>query len=209
MDTSAFELGLRVALSLACVLGVIWFAGRRMAGTATARKQRASTLSVVGRQSLGGKTGVALVEVSGRRLLLGVSEHGVNLLAEVEIPVEELASAVERVELDPAELVLADLGVPSDFEVAPTLSAFDDPSEVDVPFDLSGLDGLAPHDETVHTVRPTVRPAPAVRGTAPTSTPAARMPAVPTPRSPLEGSILDAATWRRAMAAVQERTIRR
>ena len=40
-------------------------------------------------------------------------------------------------------------------------------------------------------------------------TPAARMPAVTEPRNPLEGSILDAATWRRAVVAVQERTIRR
>jgi len=35
------------------------------------------------------------------------------------------------------------------------------------------------------------------------------MPAVPTPRNPLEGSILDATTWRRAVEAVQERTLRR
>ena len=42
----------------------------------------------------------------------------------------------------------------------------------------------------------------------PLSTPAARKPAVPKPRNPLEGSILDAATWRQAVVAVQERTLR-
>ena len=155
MDTSSLLLGLRVLLSLAAVFGLLWYAGRRLSGTGTVRRSRAAAVQVVGRQSLGGKTGVALVEVGGRRLLLGVSEHGVNLLTEVDLPEPEAAPArVERVELDPELL-----------ESTPSLR--------------------------------------------PLSTPAARMPAVPKPRNPLEGSILDAATWRQAVVAVQERTIRR
>ncbi|WP_199422579.1 flagellar biosynthetic protein FliO [Actinotalea solisilvae] len=169
MDSSTLVLGLRVLLALACVLGVLWFLGRRAAGTGTVRRSRQAALSVVAKQSLGGRTGVALVEIGGRRLLLGVSEHGVNLLTEVEPPAPEPEAVRDRVALDPAELeaVVADAVVPDD------------------------LRDVRADDVT------------------PLSTPAARMPAVPTPRNPLEGSILDAATWRQAVVAVQERTIRR
>jgi flagellar protein FliO/FliZ len=81
MDTAL--LGLRVALSLACVLGLIWFAGRRLQGSATVRKQRSVPMTVLGRQSLGKGAGIALVEVAGRVLLLGVGDQGVRLLTEV------------------------------------------------------------------------------------------------------------------------------
>jgi flagellar protein FliO/FliZ len=84
MDTVL--LGLRVALSLAVVLGLIWFAGRRLQGSATVRKQRTVPLSVLGRQSLGKGAAVALVEVAGRVLLVGVGEQGVSLLTEVDVP---------------------------------------------------------------------------------------------------------------------------
>jgi len=149
METSALVLGLRVLLSLAVVLGLLWFAARKMQGTGAVRRQRAAAMSVVSRQGLGGKAGIALVEVEGRRLLLGVSEHGVSLLAEIEATL--VTEGVERVEIDP-----------------------------------HALDALST-----------------------LSTPAARKPAVPKPRSPLEGSVLDATTWRQAVVAVQERTIRR
>lgn len=176
MDTSTLVLGLRVVLSLACVLGLLWFLGRRMSGSAAVRSRRETALAVVGRQSLGGRNGVALVEVAGRRLLLGVGEHGVTLLTEIEVPpvVEETPG---RTVIDPAELELLVHGDPL---------------------------GLAP--EAVPAGTPTTAQDGPVM---PTSTPAARMPAVPTPRNPLEGSILDATTWRRAVVAVQERTIRR
>ncbi|GEO34494.1 FliO/MopB family protein [Cellulomonas aerilata] len=83
MDTAL--LGLRVVLSLACVLGLIWFAGRKLQGTAGVRRQRTVPLSVLGRQSLGKGAGVALVEVAGRVLLLGVGEQGVSVLTEVDV----------------------------------------------------------------------------------------------------------------------------
>jgi flagellar protein FliO/FliZ len=120
---------------------------------------------VLAKQSLGSKSGVALVEVAGRRLLLGVSEHGVTMLTEIEVPDEPVAAPrAERVALDPALL---------------------DPALLER--------SLLTRDNVL----------------VPPSTPAARMPAVPKPRNPLEGSILDAATWRQAVVAVQERTIRR
>jgi flagellar protein FliO/FliZ len=177
-DTSGLVLGLRVLLSLGCVLGLIWYANRRLSGSAVGRARRTAPMTVVARQALGGKNGLAVVDVAGRRLLLGTGEQGVTLLTELEAPdpAEETAGRAERVALAPEELARLtdgnDLGV-------------------DVPSDLSGLDAHR-------------RP-----GRDLTATAAARMPAVTEPRNPLEGSILDAATWRRAVVAVQERTIRR
>lgn len=155
---------LRMVLALACVLGLLWFIGRRTGARGPAAR-RAPSITLVGRQSLGGRSAVALVEVGGRRLVLGVGEHGVTLLTEVDAPTPE---TTDRVALDTTELERL-----LDPSVAP----------------------LDPRDDV---------PVPTIP-----SPPAARTPAVPTPRNPLEGSILDATTWRRAVEAVQERTIRR
>ena len=186
MDSSTVVLGLRVALALACVFGLMWWAGRRMAGTPAGRRARATSLDVVARQSVGQKASVALVEIEGRRLLLGVSEHGVTLLTEIEAAPAEPQDAADRVALDPSELAeLADLdgiGELADLELTQTTGASRP----------SGSTNVRPR-----TMSP--RPTP----------PAARKPAVPTSRNPLEGSVLSAATWRQAVVAVQERTIRR
>ena len=56
----------RVGLSLAAVLALLWWLGRRMQGSATLKRRRREGLVVLGRQQLGGKSGVALVEVDGR-----------------------------------------------------------------------------------------------------------------------------------------------
>jgi len=109
MDTAL--LALRVGLSLACVLGLIWFAGRKLQGTAGVRKQRTVPLSVLGRQSLGKGAGVALVEVAGRVLLLGVGEQGVRVLTEVDVPPAPAERTGEvREEIDLSTLVPA--GIP-------------------------------------------------------------------------------------------------
>ena len=185
MDTSALVLGLRVVLALAVVLGLLWWLARRTGGGRA--RAKVTTVSVVGRQSLGRHSGVAVVEVEGRRLLLGVTDQGVSLLTELATTPAE-PDAV-RVEIDPADLARM-VG------------------------DLDGLDDLDTTDMTdTSDAVPGATPVPAdtVRRTGPAhpSTPAARTPAVPTPRSPLEGSILAPSTWRQAVVAVQERTIRR
>lgn len=206
MDSSTLVLGLRVLLALACVLGVLWFLGRKAAGTGTVKRSRQAALSVVAKQSLGGRTGVALVEIGGRRLLLGVSEHGVNLLTEVEPAPAEEEGVRERIALDPAELeaVVADAVVPDDLRDVTDVAVA--PSTADVPTDVPADVTASPGTPGARPGKRTTRPSAA---TSSSSTPAARMPAVPTPRNPLEGSILDAATWRQAVVAVQERTIRR
>lgn len=199
MDSSTVVLGLRVVLSLAVVLGLVWWLSRRNAGT----RVKAPTMSVVGRQSLGRHAGVAVVEVEGRRLLLGVTDQRVALLTELDVPLPA-RQGVERREIDADELArLVDL----DGEFASDLDDM-----VDGPV-VTTTASAAPVAEVpaAPDPAPQTMPAPArtARSARTSHRPAARMPAVPTPRNPLEGSLLDASMWRQAVVAVQERTIRR
>ena len=88
------ELVLRVVLSLAVILGLLWFIARtsskRFGGAAR------SMVRVVARQPLARTASLAVVEVGDRVLVVGVSENGVNLLTELdpsEVPVEQMFPA--------------------------------------------------------------------------------------------------------------------
>lgn len=76
MDT--IVVALRVALSLAVVLGLLWVLQRRLSRGAGSRS--ANPVSIVGRQGLGQKASVVVVDVDGRRFVLGVTEHSINVL---------------------------------------------------------------------------------------------------------------------------------
>lgn len=104
---------LRVLLSLGAVLALLWLLQRRFArgGVGSAAKARAANSpTVVGRQSVGSKANVVVVEHDGRRFLLGVTEHGVNVLHSAEIePVPGLDPdlfARELAEAEPADVAL-------------------------------------------------------------------------------------------------------
>ena len=84
-------LGLRVAVALGAVLGLIWLLQRRL-GKGTGRRRADAALSVVSRQSVGQRASVVVVDAGGRRFLLGVTEHAVNVLHTGDIP-EEAAEA--------------------------------------------------------------------------------------------------------------------
>lgn len=176
MDSSTLVLTLRVIVSLAVVLGLVWWFARRNRSGAKARV-RPTAVTVVGRQQLGRRAGVAVVEIEGRRLVLGLTDQHVQLLAELDATPAP-AERTERTEIDPVELA--------------RMVGLDEPTL----------------DDTDDTVHPADR-APAARPEHAPRRPAARTPAVPMQRRPLEGSILDASTWRQAVVAVQERTIRR
>lgn len=92
MDT--FLLALRVLLSLAAVLGVIWYAQRRISRGGRAKQSK--SITVIGRQGVGSKASVAVVEVDGKRFLLGVTEHAVTILHTADAP-EAPAEAFSRV----------------------------------------------------------------------------------------------------------------
>ena len=77
MDT--FLVAVRVTLSLAVVLGLLWYVQRRVTRGTTA-KRNASLVTVVGRQGIGQKASVVVVDIEGTRFVLGVTEQSVNVL---------------------------------------------------------------------------------------------------------------------------------
>lgn len=83
----ALILGLRVVVALGAVLGLMWFLQRRL-GQGAGRRRSDRALTVVGRQSLGQKASVVVVDAAGQRFLLGVTEHAVNVLHTGDIPPE-------------------------------------------------------------------------------------------------------------------------
>jgi len=96
--TETLVLTVRVAVSLALVLGLLWFLSRRLGGAGSA--PRRLPITVLGRQTLGRRSGVAVVEVAGRTLVLGISDANVQLLTELDIdpyeePDEPLTEGVE------------------------------------------------------------------------------------------------------------------
>ncbi len=80
-------LGLRVVVALGAVLALMWLLQRRL-GKGTGRRRADSALTVVSRQGLGQKASVVVVDAAGRRFLLGVTEHSVNVLHSGDIPAE-------------------------------------------------------------------------------------------------------------------------
>lgn len=92
---------LRVILSLAAVLGVLWIVQRRVSkGPRSARSAR--LVSVVSRQGIAQKASVVVVDVEGKRFLLGVTEHSVTVLDRTELEVAEVVES-EKAEQQKAE----------------------------------------------------------------------------------------------------------
>lgn len=86
----ALLLAARVGLSLAAVLGLMWWLSRRMQSSTHLRRRRRESLTVLGRQQLGKQSGVALIEASGRRLVIGYGEQGVTLLHDAgDVPTDD------------------------------------------------------------------------------------------------------------------------
>lgn len=88
-----FLAGLRVVVSLAVVVGLLWMLQRRLT-----RGSRASGVAkpvrIVTKQAISPKASVVIIEVEGTRLLLGVTEHAVSVLQTSDAPAA-LEAAVE------------------------------------------------------------------------------------------------------------------
>lgn len=77
---------LRVIVSLAVVLGLLWVLQRRL--TRGRNGKEAGLVTVVGRQGIGQKASVVVVEVDGTRFVLGVTEQSVSVLHSDAMPAE-------------------------------------------------------------------------------------------------------------------------
>ncbi|PZE88986.1 flagellar biosynthetic protein FliO [Curtobacterium sp. MCBD17_008] len=186
MDT--LVIALRVALSLGVVLALMWVLHRRMQkgqfGAARARGRRSASVEVVGRQAIGGKASVVVVDVDGERLVLGVAEQGVTLLTSGQAPAPELTIVTGPVALPTADAFGAQLDRQD--QAAPGL-----PAVATAPADAEGRVTdplpLRPRGRRAHR---TVR--------------AADTRVVPT-AAQLQGSILSADTWRQAASVLRSR----
>ncbi|PZE29773.1 flagellar biosynthetic protein FliO [Curtobacterium sp. MCBD17_028] len=112
MDT--LVVALRVALSLGVVLALLWFVQRRVAksttGSSRGRGRRSAAVQVVARQGIGGKASVVVVDVEGERLVLGVTEQQVAVLASGTAAAGSDAGSDA---IDPFRAVLAAQAAPS------------------------------------------------------------------------------------------------
>lgn len=80
-------------LSLAAVLGVLWFLQRRVART-QARRRDSEAITVLGRQGVGPKAQVVVIQTEDARYVLGVTEHGVSVVD--RLPVSPVSPAAEN-----------------------------------------------------------------------------------------------------------------
>ncbi|MFI5085906.1 MAG: FliO/MopB family protein [Actinomycetales bacterium] len=105
MDT--LLLVLRVVLSLGAVVLLLWLVARRLAksgGGLPGRGRTADPLRVVARRGVGQKASVVVLETGGQRFLLGVTEHGINVLHTAEAEAEPdfaLSMAAARAGVEP------------------------------------------------------------------------------------------------------------
>jgi flagellar protein FliO/FliZ len=85
---------LRVAVSLALIIGLLWFVQRKSAKWARGKSRR--PITVIGKQSLGGKSRVVIVEADGTHFVLGVTESSVVVLKSREATSFAEAMAAEE-----------------------------------------------------------------------------------------------------------------
>ena len=221
MDT--VFVALRVALSLGVVLALLWVLQKRLVTGARRSGKASAPVTVVARQGLGAKASVGVVDVEGERLVLGVTESSVTVLAASEAPAAPAPLALVPGPTAPAPLgaVASAPAVPQEARVTPIAPvAAPAPAVVPAPAPVSFDAVLATQPPvpvaalTAAAVEPAapadqLRPRGAARRAA---TASARRPAAPRdPRerargraaTPLEGSILAPATWRQAAAALR------
>ncbi|MGL3200535.1 MULTISPECIES: flagellar biosynthetic protein FliO [Curtobacterium] len=198
MDTAVIVL--RVALSLGVVLALMWVlhrVSRKKLVGGKAHGRRAASVEVVGRQGIGGKASVVVVDVEGERLVLGVTEHGVSLLTSGQAP----APAPELTIVTGPVVLPTRRGATPTGDPAPTPSADVFRRELE---QQTGAEPRLPADR-----------ADASDATDVTDGAAAPLPMRPRNRRPqravvptaaqLQGSILSADTWRQAAAALKNR----
>ena len=175
-------LTLRVGLALACVLGLIWVAGRKLAGGRAARSSDEPRVQVVARTALGRHAGVAVLAVGNRRILVGFGEQRVEMLTE----------------LNPVVLPLQLPGAPTRRRAGPPSAGPNRPA----PRPTTDVATRPPAPITTRRTEPPARPVRVPELTA------AEQAAVRGQWS-LAGSVLSPRTWKDAVHALQDRTVRR
>ena len=116
MDT--LWLILRLVLSLALVLGLIW-------GLARLKKRvsptNAGTIQVLSKIPVSRKGSLLLVEVGGKKLMIGATDNNISLISEIDIAPDTHEIKEERrpVELDSYMIGMLDSPESMDFDLDP------------------------------------------------------------------------------------------
>lgn len=84
-NMDAVFVGLRVVVSLGVVLALLWYLQRRLS-KGSLRTRKTNPVVVVGRQTIGPKASVVVVDVEGSRLVLGVTDGSITMLQSAEAP---------------------------------------------------------------------------------------------------------------------------
>jgi flagellar biosynthetic protein FliO len=82
-ESSTAMLMVRMGLSLAIILGLIWGAARVVRRRGGAHGRSTTDVEVVARRSTGRRSNLLVVRIAGRTLLVGATENQVNLVADV------------------------------------------------------------------------------------------------------------------------------
>lgn len=115
MDT--LMLALRVVLALGAVVVVLWYVQKRV-NDHQSRGGTADPLTVIARRGVGSKAAVVVLDTGGKRFLLGVTEHSVNVLHTDDAPAAVTGPATAA---DPFAAALAQAGAATS-DTAPALS---------------------------------------------------------------------------------------
>ncbi|GAB3598191.1 hypothetical protein GCM10027446_27860 [Angustibacter peucedani] len=99
----------RVVLSLVVVLVLLWLAARGLR-KGQQRTQHGIEVDVLARQPLAQRSSVAVVQVGERALVLGVTEHRVELLSEQ--PLADLLPAQPETDLEAVQDDVTDVALP-------------------------------------------------------------------------------------------------
>ena len=203
----SMTLALRVLLALTCVVGLIWYIGRRFGGGSAAKRvAREPGVRLVGRQSMGRHTGVAVVAVGNRRILVGYGEQQVTMLTELgpvfdELPLPQPATPEATSTAPTARwAALARSAVGSGLVPSPRNRRAAPPTPATNP-EAAGwptLEGVMGTEPAAVVATPVAVPLPVPVATA-----------QPEAASALAGSILAPETWRQAVRSLQDRTVRR
>jgi flagellar protein FliO/FliZ len=91
-------IALRVLVVLGVMVALLWFVQRRVTkGRSSARRRRGNAVTVVGRQGVGPKASVVVVDVDGNRFVLGVTERQVSVLHASDRPQDADVTPLVRV----------------------------------------------------------------------------------------------------------------
>ena len=89
-SASTLMLFVRLIMSLAVVIGLMWIAAnvlrkRGFAGSAGGRRAPGTQVELVARKPLGRNASIAVVRIGERSIVVGVTDHQVTNLGEVEL----------------------------------------------------------------------------------------------------------------------------